>query len=60
MAQLGRALRSGRRGRRFKSFHPDQTEAPTGHRNTILFEYNILNLHINETQVKTVTSQINN
>ncbi len=23
MAQLGRALRSGRRGRRFKSFHPD-------------------------------------
>ena len=24
MAQLGRALRSGRRGRRFKSCHPDQ------------------------------------
>ena len=24
VAQLGRALRSGRRGRRFKSCHPDQ------------------------------------
>ena len=27
VAQFGRALRSGRRGRRFKSFHPDQIGA---------------------------------
>lgn len=28
MAQLGSARRSGRRGRRFKSCHPDQSKAP--------------------------------
>ena len=31
MAQLGSALRSGRRGRRFKSCHPDQCDV-SGHR----------------------------
>ncbi len=29
MAQFGRALRSGRRGRRFKSCHPDHMKAQT-------------------------------
>ena len=28
VAQFGRALRSGRRGRRFKSCHPDEKENP--------------------------------
>ena len=28
VAQLGRALRSGRKGRRFESCHPDQLKSP--------------------------------
>ena len=30
VAQLGRALRSGRKGRRFESCHPDQTNVDRG------------------------------
>ena len=30
VAQLGRALRSGRKGRRFESCHPDQTDVDRG------------------------------
>ena len=38
VAQLGSALRSGRRGRRFKSCHPDQNEKDRV-RDTVLFVF---------------------
>lgn len=58
VAQFGRALRSGRRGRRFKSCHPDQKRQTN--RIIMRFVFLLPNLSRNNTESEVIKESVLN
>ena len=58
VAQFGRALRSGRRGRRFKSCHPDQKRQTN--RIIMRFVFLLPNLRRNNTESEVIKESVLN